>query len=713
MIPVNIHVNTLLRTRGVDQKDLFLRVLHLSVPGGIAVIDVEDKNAFPEWWSVESLAERIESSSVERIEDDRFHADSRSDDSFTKASLGVRNTRWEILEPTLSNPDLCEALLYRETRSEIISDIHSKSGTARDALYKWIRQFWQRGQTKNALLSNYHKSGRRGEARTPGEKKRGCPSDLSRIDPEMEGINVDEETRQLLVKGGRLYWSRAWKGRQLTKKQAYEKTTENFFRDRLEVREDGLFVPVLKKQNERPTYGQFCYYVDLDLEDVSTERGRVGTREYMLKNRAVLGSSAHLSRGPGDLFLIDATLADLYLLNSRDLRQVIGRPVIYIVMDHWSRMITGFYAGLEGPSWQGATMALENTFTEKVTFCERYGVEIDDAEWPCSVYPRQITGDRGEMISKASDRLASAFSISVANTPPYRPDYKSLVEGHFKTLNESTIQQQPGWVDKLEYREGPDYKLDAALDLDRFNTLMILHIQNYNHTKRIRKNIPLLYPTESDREPTPMDLWTWGIESGFGCGRVMDRNRVRASLLPTVSVRTGRLGLEVKSWGLHYDSASARSLGLFEGGTAKKSREFEVAYDARDISSVFLKREDGTFEQCPLTDRDRLEWTGKSLADVLGYRHNRKIAHDMDRGRREQERTENRARIDALVEDSLADREQALGPDGKPIVTGLRDARHNEREIIRSMEAFTRQPDDEHDELGQGDDDLEYIPPPS
>jgi len=712
MIPENIHVNTLLRTRGLDQKDTFLRVLHLDVTEEVAVIDVEDKNAFPEWWTFESLAERLESGTVERVEDDRFHADTRSDDAFSKSSWGVRNRRWEILQPTLSNPDLCEALLYRDTRSEIISGIHSESGTARDALYKWIRQFWQRGQTKNALLSNYKKSGRRGETRTPGKKKRGCPSDLSRVDPGTEGINVDEETRQLLVKGGRLYWSRAWKGRRLTKKQAYEKTTENFFRDRLKIQEDGLVVPVLKNQHERPTYDQFCYYVDLDLKHTSTVRGRMGTRRYMVKHRPVLGSSKHLSRGPGDLFQIDATLADIYLLSSRDLRQVIGRPVLYFVMDHWSRMITGFYAGLEGPSWQGAMMALENTFTEKVTFCDRYGVEIDEAEWPCSVYPRQITGDRGEMISKASDRLASAFSISVANTPAFRPDYKSLVEGQFKTVNVDSIRQQPGWVDKLEYREGPDYKLEAALDLVRFNELMILHIQNYNHTKRLREDIPPLYPTESDREPTPMDLWTWGIENGFGCGRVMDRNRVRASLLPTILARTGRTGLEVTSWGLHYDSASARSLGLFEGGSAKKSRELEVAYDARDISSVFLKREDGTFEQCPLTDRDRVEWSGKSLADVIGYKHNRKIAHARDRGRRDQEKAENSARIEALLADVMADRGQALGPRGKPTVTGIREARQSEKKSVRSLESFTRWRDEE-DEPSQRDDDLEYVPPPS
>src|SRR3546814_1806704 len=138
---------------------------------------------------------------------------------------------------------------------------------------------------------------------------------------------------------------------------------------------------------------------------------RHGARRHALENRAVLGTSQHLSKGPGDLFLIDATIVDLYVLSSIDRRRVVGRPVLYFVIDHFSLMIVGFYVGWEGPSWMGALMALENAFTAKVSFCSRYGTEIEPHEWHCHHITRKLTGDRGELISKASDWTVPGLNL--------------------------------------------------------------------------------------------------------------------------------------------------------------------------------------------------------------------------------------------------------------------------------------------------------------
>src|SRR5699024_11939342 len=72
-----------------------------------------------------------------------------------------------------------------------------------------------------------------------------------------------------------------------------------------------------------------------------------------------LGNSKSETNGPGTRFQIDATIADIYLVSSLDVNKVIGRPVIYAVLDVYSRIITGLYVGLEGPSWIGAMMALD------------------------------------------------------------------------------------------------------------------------------------------------------------------------------------------------------------------------------------------------------------------------------------------------------------------------------------------------------------------
>src|SRR3546814_17639539 len=105
-----------------------------------------------------------------------------------------------------------------------------------------------------------------------------------------------------------------------------------------------------------------------------------------------------------------------------------------------------------------ALVAPENAFPDKVSFCARYGKEIEPHEWPCHHIPRKLTGDRGELISKASDWTVPGLNLILKNTPPFRADFKSFVEGYFKILNEKAVERMPGWVDQQRDRGDPDYR---------------------------------------------------------------------------------------------------------------------------------------------------------------------------------------------------------------------------------------------------------------
>lgn len=97
---------------------------------------------------------------------------------------------------------------------------------------------------------------------------------------------------------------------------------------------------------------------------------RKSAKEFESKHRPILSDSKSETNGPGTRFQIDATIADIYLVSSLDVNKVIGRPVIYAVIDVYSRIVTGLYVGLEGPSWVGAMMALDNMVADKVNFCK-------------------------------------------------------------------------------------------------------------------------------------------------------------------------------------------------------------------------------------------------------------------------------------------------------------------------------------------------------
>ena len=116
--------------------------------------------------------------------------------------------------------------------------------------------------------------------------------------------------------------------------------------------------------------------------------------------------------GPGSLYQIDATIVDLYLVSSFNRTCIIGRPVLYLVVDVFSRMIVGMSVLLEGPSWVGAMLALDCAMSDKVSFCAQYGIEITSEQWNCHHLPKAILADRGEFESYNADTLGRFQKLS-------------------------------------------------------------------------------------------------------------------------------------------------------------------------------------------------------------------------------------------------------------------------------------------------------------
>ncbi|GAA0752017.1 hypothetical protein [Clostridium sartagoforme] len=121
-----------------------------------------------------------------------------------------------------------------------------------------------------------------------------------------------------------------------------------------------------------PTYNQFYYWFKKSQDIKKDIILRESTKELNLKYRPLTSNSTMETDGPGTRFQIDATIADIYLVSSLNKKRIIGRPIVYAIIDVFSRLITGIYVGLEGPSWVGAMMALDNMISDKVEFCEQY-----------------------------------------------------------------------------------------------------------------------------------------------------------------------------------------------------------------------------------------------------------------------------------------------------------------------------------------------------
>src|SRR5258708_6855263 len=388
-----------------------------------------------------------------------------------------RDESWAIISEVIQQYG--EQIFRFYTRKSGLKQILQNMGCSKSRFFRMLRRFLQRGQIKNALLPLYDNCGWRDRLndqpndQKQDQKKLGRPGKLSAASGEPRGVNITKEILQSFRIGFKLFYEIRNRPRLSV---AYQQTMERFFNQGYKQNRNGIWVPILPEAKELPTVHQFRYWYRKEKEPRRSQIARDGLAKHNLTGRAKLGHSTQLAFGPGSIFQIDATIGDAYFVSSLNRNWIIGRPVIYFIIDLFSRLIVGLSVTLEGPSWVGAMLALENAVTNKVAFCAEYGISIDAADWPINHLPEAIMADRGEFEGYNADQLVNAFGINVLNTAPYRADLKGVVEQHIDLSNEKVIYWIPGRVRKRE-RGDRDYRLDAALDLWEFRKIMILGAQ--------------------------------------------------------------------------------------------------------------------------------------------------------------------------------------------------------------------------------------------
>ena len=578
------------------EKTLVERVLWLSRNGEtLYVICINDSKALPVLRTRDEVEDALRSGkSTLRTVDPYARLASLNADTNQK-HLEIRDSRWEMIKGLISNePEIYD----KKCRKKLINADPVASAKALDYVYGNLRNYWQRGKVKNALIPDYANCGAPGKERGVKEgKKRGRPSRLAIIDPEFSGVNIDESTKAIFAFAvGRYYETKE----KYPLKKAYNKMIENHFNQGYANQGDVL-VPIMPDAHQIPTFGQFRHWYIKNRDLAHSIKSRVGQRSFALNHRPLLGDSTQMAFGPGSIYQIDATIADLYLVCSYDRTRIIGRPVVYFCMDCFSRMCVGLYVGLEGPSWLTGMMALENATTDKVEFCARYGITITTVMWPCKYLPEQILADRGEFISISSDHLVNNLNITFANCPPYRGDLKAIVERAFRRANDTFIHWVPGAVRKSEYGS-PDRRRDAIFTLEEFTKALLLMILQYNLHHRL-DNYRLDRDVMSDGvEPIPIDLWHWGIVNRTGHLRQKSQDAIRLALLPMDIATITPRGIRFK--GVFYSCERAIKEQWFVRARHSGSSKVDASFDLRRPEVIYLHLGNGLLEPCQLLPCD-------------------------------------------------------------------------------------------------------------
>ena len=600
-----------------------------------------------------------------------------SEEHLSDKEKQFRDNLWELMKDIVIDEP---TIFYKKGRGAIIEKAVRETGKTMSTLHRYLKQFWKNGKTKNAFLPNYQNCGGSGKDRNSGDSKRGRPRKYS----ESPGRNVDEETKQIFEQVIKKYYHNR---NGYTLKDAYDLMIKEYF-TKFVAQTDSTVKAELLPENEIPTIGQFRYWYGKKHNTHEKIFTRKGEAKYALEHRAILGKSDYNIMGPGAKYQIDATIGDIYLVSRFNRANIIGRPVIYFVIDTFSRMIAGMYVGLEGPSWMGAMMAIANAASDKVKYCLEYGVEITDSEWPCRHVPNAILGDRGEMESKSVETLINALNVRVENAPPYRADMKGIVEQYFRTINTRAVAFLPGHIKPdMSERSGRDYRLDAKLDIHQLTKVLIqcvIQHNNYHFLDGYERTADMI---ADNVEPIPIKLWNWGIVHCSGALRLFPEETVKLCLMPTGMASVTAKGIRFK--GLYYLCERAVAEHWFESARAKRSYKVDVSFDPRNMSAIYVRESDGSFDRCFLA-----EWQDKyedmSLDEIRYLQESEKRLRQQNAVKEMTTKADLSAAIDSVIAEAETMARQTAIPKSKLARTkNIRENRQAEKERNRKDEAFS------------------------
>lgn len=655
------------------EKEVTERILWIDSDYSLCfTIDINDKKALPIKRNIKSLTELLEEDRLEIETDEPFRI-YFNEFELSDKQKETRNNRWELVKDLVTvEPDIY--IDYK--RGKLIKDFIGEEDSKKKYIYQYLRFYWQRGKHLNALLPDYGKSGLRGETKKLGEKKVGRP----RLYKNTPGINVTDEIKQIFQIGITRYKPSI----KQTLKDCFEKIKRDFFAES-ERYENGKKITVLKENI--PTVRQFRYWYNQNENPEKRNITKKGKTRHLLEDRPVLGISDLNRLGPGWKYQIDATVADVYLVSEKNPNWIIGRPVVYVVVDVFSRMVVGMYVGLEGPSYLGALMALVNTASDKVEFCKEFGINITEDMWPAKHFPDSLLADRGELIGPKVEQLINTFGVRMENTPPYRADWKGIVEQYFRLLNLKVKPLVPGTVTKEKIRGERNYALDAVLTLTEFRKILIHAIIQHNNYHWLSNYKPDDMMLKDEVQLYPVELWKWGIKNRSGLLKVYQEDLVKLHLLPRKeNARITENGIHFER-GMYYSCDRAIKEQWFQEAALNGSWKITVAYDPRSIKYIYILNKDGSYEVCRLLEHLR-QYEDLQYNEFVFVRRMQKYLEEKDEKTRSEKKIDYINEVESITKAAVKRSKQAEEITNAEKLKNIDENRKNERNEIRSQEAF-------------------------
>lgn len=409
------------------------------------------------------------------------------------------------------------------------------------------------------------------------------------------------------------------------------------------------------------------------MEEIKTSKA-----EYRNNTRLLLNSSIYNVQGPGDMLEMDALEMDVEIVSETNRSKIIGRPILYALIDVYSRAIVAISVSFENNSILGMTNCLINLGESKEEFCKRLGItDIDPSKWPSNFIPNRIRVDRGsDFISKEAERIFKELNITREIVTGATGSMKGIIEQLWHQIHsaQNSSLRNAGLITK---RYDSNHKKKACLTIREITQMVIIHVLAYNELE-LKNFKPTKQMVKEKIQFTPVSLWNYGIKE-YGTPRpILNKAQYAYTLMKKPVAKISRKGVCID--GLYYANDDKYLLESMIG-TGNKSLSFDCRYDERNITNLYyINPETKKLMSASLIKdiRGQSDFINSTRQERLDFLENEKLLREENNQKQQTIRSSRVSLFDNIVKS--AKKNNSENKDNKHISLN----RKKEREINRS-----------------------------
>lgn len=295
---------------------------------------------------------------------------------------------------------------------------------------------------------------------------------------------------------------------------------------------------------------------------------------------------------------IDHTPMDIIVVDDEN-RLPIGRPNLSLAIDVCSKVVHGYYIGLDPVGALSTGLCISHAILPKETWLAAMDITTPYPVWGKM---RVIHTDNAKEFQGGMLKLACIeHDISPEKRPKGQPQYGGHIERSFRTFM-SRVHTLPGTTrsnvqDKGEY----DSEGKACMTLSALERWFAIFIVEYYHQQ----------PHSGNNGVPPIVAYERGIlgngnQPGIGLPeRIADEYKLKLDFMPFEMRTVQEYGIVIDELHYYHDSLQ-RWINAIDPEDIKRKRKFICRYDPRNLSKLYFYEPDTeSYIEVPFRDLTR------------------------------------------------------------------------------------------------------------